>query len=141
LEPILDDDIIEKKCLVGDDAEVLLDSYKACVVYLLSHLSFAYMELRHYSDAIDCLDEAIAIAEDKVADLYFRRSQARTYNTYSGDEELDKAMKDIDKAIALKPQDIYEEHKKMIIKFAEDRFNSELEKTQSKIKFTPRNCK
>jgi tetratricopeptide (TPR) repeat protein len=126
----LDEDVIEGKCIL-EESDVLVDSYKACVVYLLSHLSYAYMELRHYSDAIDCLDEAIVIAEDKVADLYFRRSQARAYNSYSSAEDLEKAMADINKAIELKPQSIYDEHKKIINDICEEKFNSELEKTQS----------
>jgi tetratricopeptide (TPR) repeat protein len=102
-------------------------------------MSYAYMELRHFSDAIDCLDEAITIAEDKVADLYFRRSQARAYNNYSTEEELQKAIVDIDKANELKPQDIYSEHKNIIEKIAEDRFNNELEKTQSIVVANVRN--
>jgi tetratricopeptide (TPR) repeat protein len=73
------------------------------------------MELRHYSEAIDCLDEALAIAEDKLPDLYFRRSQARTYNKFSDNEELEKAMQDIDKAIELKDEPLYKEHKDILL--------------------------
>ncbi len=121
LEPILDDDIIEKSVYL-DDVKVEEDSYQACVVYLLMNLSYAYMELRHYSDALDCLNECAEVAEDKLPDVYLRRSQARTYNKRSTDEELDKAMKDIDKAIGLKPEEeIYKEHKEILKNIMEKR--------------------
>jgi hypothetical protein len=103
------------------------------------HLCYAYIELRHYSDAIDCCDEAAAIAEDKVADVYFRRSQARTYNTYSSEEELQKALQDIETAISLKSDPIYEEHKDILIKIIDKKFTDEVEKSQSNINFNPRN--
>jgi tetratricopeptide (TPR) repeat protein len=97
------------------------------------HLSYAYMEMRHYSDAVDCMDEAIEIAEDKVPDLYFRRSQARAYNNYSNEEELEKAMADIDKAISLKDDPMYREHKKFIEEFIAKKFSDEVDRAKSNI--------
>jgi tetratricopeptide (TPR) repeat protein len=132
LDPILDDDIVEKMVYL-DDVKVEEDSFKACVVYTLMHLSYSYMEMRHYTDALDCLDEALEIAEDKVPDLYFRRSQTRTYNSYSSEEELEKAMFDIEKAISLKENPMYEEHKKMLQDIIEKKFTDEVERTRSKI--------
>jgi tetratricopeptide (TPR) repeat protein len=129
LDPILDSDIIEKKVYL-DDVKVEEDSYKACVVYLLMNLSYAYMELRHYSEAVDCLDECMEIAEDKVPDLYFRRSQARTYNSNSTEEELEKAFNDIEKAIQLKDDPMYKEHRDILLKIIESRVNEEAENTK-----------
>jgi tetratricopeptide (TPR) repeat protein len=114
-----------------DDVKVEEDSFKACVVYTLMHLSYAYMEARHYTDAIDCLDEALEIAEDKVPDLYFRRSQARTYNSYSNEDEYEKAMADIDKAISLKENPLYEEHKKILQDIIEKKFTDEVDRAKS----------
>jgi tetratricopeptide (TPR) repeat protein len=128
LDPILDEDF-DEKIVYLDDIKVEKDSYEACVVYLLNNLSYSYMELRHFSEAIDCLDEALAIAEDKLPDLYFRRSQARTYNKFSDNEELEKAMQDIDKAIELKDEPLYKEHKDIIIKINEERIKKELDRT------------
>jgi tetratricopeptide (TPR) repeat protein len=115
-----------------DDVKVEEDSFKACVVYTLMHLSYAYMEMRHYSDAVECMDEAIDIAEDKVPDLYFRRSQARAYNNYSNEEDYEKAMADIDKAISLKDDPMYKEHKKFIEEFIEKKFKDEVDRAKSK---------
>jgi tetratricopeptide (TPR) repeat protein len=132
LDAILDEDIEEKHVYL-DDVQVEEDSYKACVVYLLMNLSYAYMELRHFTEAIECMDEAIPMAEDKVPDLYFRRSQARTYNKFSTEEELQLAMEDIDKAIELKPdENIYKEHKMKLENIKKEKLVKELEKTKSK---------
>ena len=107
--------------------------YDQCV----NNLSYAYIELRHYSDAISCLDEAISIAEEKVPDLFFRRSQARTYNKFSNDEELLKALDDIDKAIKLKDEILYKEHKDIINKIRNENIiekNDKVNKIMSKVK-------
>ena len=132
LDPVLDVDIKECKAFL-DDVAVEEDSYNACVVFLLMCLSNSYMELRHYSEAIDCLDECISIAGDKISDLYFRRSQVRTDNKCSNDEDLRIANSDIEKAISLKKEKIYFEHKEKLTKIIEDKKSSSLEKIESKI--------
>jgi tetratricopeptide (TPR) repeat protein len=129
LDPILDDDI-DEKIVYLDDIKVEEDSYKASVVYLLNNLSYAYMELRHYTEAIDTLDEALSIAEDKVPDLFFRRSQARACNKFSDNEELEKAMQDIDKAISLKDDPLYHEHKQFLNKIKEERAKKGIQRTE-----------
>jgi len=115
------------------------DSYKASVVYLLMCLSYSYMELRHFSEAIECLDECIGIAGDKVPDLFFRRSQARALNKCSNDEQLHIAKADIEKAISLKKEQIYLEHYEKLKKIIEDRkamFLSKMEGLINKAKFS-----
>jgi hypothetical protein len=136
LEAILDEDIEEKHVYL-DNIKVEEDSFKACTVYLLMNLSSAYMELRHYSDSLDCLDECIQIAEEKVPDLFFRRSQARTFNKTSNQMELELAMQDIEKAISLKDEAIYKEHKQTlqkILKERQDVFNENRERILTKVK-------
>ena len=76
LDGILDDEIEEKKC------------------YLDCH-----MELRQYTNAIECLDECEELAGNLVPDVFFRRAQARMFNKNSTDEDLLKAKSDIEKAI------------------------------------------
>jgi tetratricopeptide (TPR) repeat protein len=126
LDPILDEDIIEKIVYL-DDVAVENDSYEACLVYLLNNLAYAYMELRHYSEALDCLEEAIEIAKDRVPDLFFRRSQARCYNKFSKDEDLLLAKEDIDRAISLKKDEIiYKEHLNILNKLIEKTFDEKL---------------
>jgi len=109
-------------------------------------LSYSYMELRHFSDAVECLDECEAIAGDKVPDLFFRRSQARALNKCSNDEQLSLAKADIEKAISLKKEKepIYVEHYEKVKKIIEDRrasFTSKMEGIISKAKFSMQKMK
>lgn len=57
------------------------------------------MELRQYTNAIECLDECEELAGNLVPDVYFRRAQARMYNKNSTNEDMEKAKEDIEKAI------------------------------------------
>jgi tetratricopeptide (TPR) repeat protein len=133
LDPILDEDIIEKIVFL-DDVSVENDSYEACLVYLLSNLAYSYMELRHYSEALDCLEEAIEIAKDRLPDLFFRRSQARCYNKFSKNEDLFLAKEDIEKAISLKKDEIiYKEHLNILDKLIDKRFEEKLGIAESKL--------
>lgn len=133
LDPILDDDV-EEKIVYMDDVKVEEDSYQACVVYLLKNLGYAYMELRHFSEAIDCFDEALEVAGDRVPDLFFRRSQARTYNKYSTDEDFEQAKADIEKAIELKKDEIiFKEHLDILNKIVEKNYEEKFSKIESKI--------
>ena len=131
LDPVVDSDIKACKTFL-DDVAVEEDSYRACVVYLLMCLSSAYMELRHYSEAIECYDECIEVAGDKVSDLFFRRSQARACNKFSNDAQLKLAKEDIEKAISIKSEEIYKEHNEKLKKIIEDRIKSRNEIIESK---------
>jgi tetratricopeptide (TPR) repeat protein len=135
LDPILDNDIKECKAFL-DDVAVEEESYNASIVFLLMCLSNSYMELRHYSEAIDCLDECIGIAQDKVADLYFRRSQARTYNKLSTEEDLKIAKADIEKAISLNSKEqMYQEHFEKLKKISEEKKVKTIEKIERKLNY------
>lgn len=135
LDPILDDDI-EEKIVFMDDVKVEEDSYQACVVYLLKNLGYTYMELRHFSEAIDCFDEALEVAGDRVPDLYFRRSQARVYNKYSREEDYELARADALKAIELKKDEIiFKEHLDILNKIMEKSFEEKFSKIESKFYF------
>ena len=98
LDGILDDEIEEKKCYL-DAPDVEKESYEACVVYLLEIMAYCHMELRQYTNAIECLDECEEIAGNLVPDVFFRRAQARMFNKNSTDEDLLKAREDLEKAI------------------------------------------
>ena len=98
LDGILDDEIEEKKCYL-DAPDVEEESYKACVIYILEIMAYCHMELRQYTNAIECLDECEELAGNLVPDVFFRRAQARMFNKNSTDEDLLKAKSDIEKAI------------------------------------------
>ena len=126
LDAVLDEEIEEKHVYL-DDVSVEEDSFKACIVYLLEMLAYAHMEMRQYHCALECLDECAEIAEDKVPDVYFRRSQARTYNRYSTYDELNLALDDIEKAIKLKSEEkIYKEHKEILLNIIKEKSEEKL---------------
>ena len=103
LDGILDEDINIKSCYV-DAPEGQEESFKSCVVYTLEIMAYCFIELRHYTSAISCLDECEKIAGDLVPDVFFRRTQARMYNKNSNESEILKAKADIEKAIKLGEQ-------------------------------------
>ncbi len=77
-----------------------LGSSKTCLCYILKSLSYCYINLRDYKEAIKCLDEAEELLGEKIPDTYYRRSQARLYNKDSNLQDLLLALKDINKAIS-----------------------------------------
>ena len=145
--PILDDDIVEKNSC---DLNLNLDedSYRFCIVNILLCMSYCYIELRHYSSAIDCLNECVNYCEDneKHPDAYLRRSQARMYNKFSDDAQLVLALADIQKAINLsvKWEDkIYNDHYNILMKLIQTRKTIEKERIKSNfiINYFIRICK
>ncbi len=55
----------------------------------------------HYSEALKCLNECLEYAGDTISDIYFRRAQVLTYNKFSGIEDYQNALKDVEKALIL----------------------------------------
>ena len=105
-------------------------------------MSSVYLERRHFTEAIKCLDEAEEIAGDKVPDLFFRRSQARTYNKYSTYKDLELAMQDLENAFKSNIEfnernkdnfmskndnfEVYTEHKLILEKIMTNKLNSNI---------------
>ena len=110
MNAILDSDIDVKKCNM-DDPESQEESFKSCVVYILLIMSYCFIELRHYSSAIQCLNECEEEAGDLVPDVFLRRAQAIMSKKNLSKIELEKAGMDLEKGINLAKK-----------------FNSELEK-------------
>lgn len=64
-------------------------------------MAYCNMELRLYSEAVECLDECAILAKNYFPDIYLRRAQARIYNKKSTYEELKLAENDINTGIKL----------------------------------------
>ena len=98
--PILDEEINTVKCFrdmnVGEE-----DSYRFYISTLLLALGYTFIELRHFTSALECLTECISMSENFSSDAYFRRSQIRFYNKKSNEEDLNLALNDINKAISV----------------------------------------
>ena len=62
-------------------------------------MAYCFIELRHYSSAINCLNECEKEAGDLIPDVFLRRAQARMYKKNITKEELELAEKDLEKSI------------------------------------------
>lgn len=131
LDPIFDTDIYQDLAKISD-LVTEEDIYRYCLIYLLMAMSYSFMELRHFKEAIDCLDECIIYAGDKIADPYFRRSQARMCNKFSDDEQLLLALADIQKAKSISNDNKYEENYQKLISLIEEKKKIEFEKIDCK---------
>ena len=96
---LLDEDIEEKKVIRENNNDEKL--YKGCLIYILEIMAYCYIQLRLYSNAIECLDECVNITGNYFPDAYLRRAQARINNKKISDQEIKLAEKDINKAIHL----------------------------------------
>ena len=118
--PILDEEINIVKCFVDMNAAEE-DSYRFNISTLLMALAYAFIELRHFTSAVECLTECISISENFLPDAYFRRSQVRFYNKKSKEEDLKLALNDVNKAISINANynsKIYNLHLKNVLSAA-----------------------
>lgn len=127
LEPIFDDDIYQDQIKI-EDLSSERDSYRYSLIYLLLAMSYSFIQLRHFKDAIECLDECISLSGEKMADPYFRRCQARMCNKFSDEEQLMIALADIQKAKSISIDKIYDETYLKLMILIEQRQVKELEK-------------
>ena len=148
MNAILDDDIEIKSCYM-DEPKAEEESYKSCVVYILLVMAYCFIELRHYSSAINCLNESEKEAGDLVPDVFLRRAQALICKKNISKIELENAEKDLEKSIQLAEKfnielkkeydemhpvyraryinlDIYYLMKKKLEKIKEERINEEI---------------
>ena len=102
---IIDKDIEEK--IINYNTNNIINNkkieniYIACLIYILEIMAYCNIELRLYSNAIECLEECVILGNDNFPDIYLRLTQARIYNKKSSDEELALAEKNINKGINL----------------------------------------
>jgi len=96
------------------------EQFNFAIFSLLFNLSYSYMELRHYTEALECLNECLEYFNEN-SDVYFRRSQARIYNKFSDEDSQLIALLDIQKALKLKNCTIYQEHLEKVNRHIEER--------------------
>ena len=148
MNAILDEDIEIKTCYM-DEPKAEEESFKSCVVYILLVMAYCFIELRHYSSAINCLNECEKEAGDLVPDVFLRRAQALICKKNLSKDELEQAEKDLEKSIILAEKfnidlkkeydemhqvyrtryinlDIYYLIKKKLEKIKEERINEEI---------------
>ena len=98
---ILDDNIKLRRITTENSNQGEEDLYKTSLIYILEILAYCYMEIRRYSNAVECLNECVKISGNLFPDVYLRRAQARISNKKISNEELIFAEDDINKALNL----------------------------------------
>ena len=100
---ILDRDIEEKIINYNNNINnnKIENIYKASLIYILEIMAYCNIELRLFSNSIECLEECVILGKENFPDIYLRLAQARIYNKKSSDEELALAEKNINKGINL----------------------------------------
>lgn len=88
--PLKNCDFISGKITL-DKTSLEYDFYKSYLVSILTSMAYCYMELRNYSEANKCLDEASQLDGNENPILNFRIAQTMIYNRFSKEEELAEA--------------------------------------------------
>ena len=108
---IIDDDIELRRINTDPNYSYEEGSYKTYVINILKGLAYCYMNLRHYSEAEKCMDEALGYSKASKPDILLRRAQSIMYNKFSPVEKLEKALNDLKEAQSLKKDDkMIDEH-------------------------------
>ncbi len=95
------------------------------LISLLLNQSAVYCKLFHFKEAMRCCDDALRLTQ-KSAEVYYRRSQAATYNRGSSIEQLEAAKRDIDQAISMRPgEEKYKKHKGVLEGVVEAKLQTE----------------
>ena len=102
---IIDDDIELRRINTDPNYSYEEGSYKTYVINILKGLAYCYMNLRHYSEAEKCMDEALGYSKASKPDILLRRAQSIMYNKFSPVEKLEKALNDLKEAQTLKKDD------------------------------------
>ena len=74
---IVDGDIIKRSSYLNSTDDD--DTFNDCICSILLSISYCFLQMRHYKNTVDCLDECLEIDENNVIAL-FRRSQELQYN-------------------------------------------------------------
>ena len=135
--PIIDEDIREKKVKIKKkNIDQDLVHFNKTMLTLLKAMSYCYIHLRAYSEAVKCLNEAFEYDNEDLPDLYFRRGQARMYNKYSTINDLMLAKKDFNNARVRKPDEpTIEEQYKIFCEMVKKKENDQVEKISRMLLF------
>lgn len=130
-DAIIDEDVELKRISTDSSLKYEEDSYRTCVIYILKSLSYCYMNLRAYSEAVKCMEEAIGYASASLPDVLLRKCQAIMYNKFSSELFLSKALSDIQTAKGIKKTKMIEDHLVIISTIIEDKKKQRYDRVQS----------
>lgn len=118
---IVDADVELKRISTDSSLKYEEDSYRTCIINILKALSYCYINLRAYSEAVKCMEEAIGYASASLPDVLLRKSQGIMYNKFSSELLLSKALSDLQTAKAIQKTKIIEDHIAIISTIIDDK--------------------
>ena len=116
---LLDEDIEIRRLNTNKDNSYEESGFKSYLINILKGICYCYMNMRYYSEAVKCMDEAMSYVLVSRGEVLFRRAQAIMYNKFSGLKDLNQAQVDLCQAKMFRKIDLINEH----IKDIEDLIN------------------
>ena len=116
---LLDEEIEIRRLNTNKDNSYEESGFKSYLINILKGICYCYMNMRYYSEAVKCMDEAMSYVLISRGEVLFRRAQAIMYNKFSKLNDLNQAQVDLCQAKMFKKIDLINEH----IKDIEDLIN------------------
>jgi len=111
---LYDADIEIKRINLSKENSYEESGFKNYIINILKGICYCYMNMRHYSEAVKCMDEAMSYVLTSRGEVLFRRAQAIMYNKFSELKELNQAQVDLSQAKMFKKIELINEHIKDI---------------------------
>ena len=109
---LYDKDIEIRRINTNKENDYEESGFKAYLINILKGICYCYMNMRHYSEAVKCMDEAMSYVLVSRGEVLFRRAQAIMYNKFSELKELNQAHADLCQAKMFKKIELINEHMK-----------------------------
>ena len=109
---LYDKDIEIRRINTNKENDYEESGFKAYLINILKGICYCYMNMRHYSEAVKCMDEAMSYVLTSRGEVLFRRAQAIMYNKFSELKELNQAHADLCQAKMFKKIELINEHMK-----------------------------
>ena len=111
---LYDSDIEIRRINTNKDNNYEESGFKNYIINILKGICYCYMSMRHYSEAVKCMDEAMSYVLVSRGEVLFRRAQAIMYNKFSELKDLNQAHADLTQAKMFKRIELINEHIKDI---------------------------
>jgi hypothetical protein len=116
---LLDEEVEIRRLNTNKENAYEESGFKSYLINILKGMCYCYMNMRHYSEAVKCMDEAMSYVLISRGEVLFRRAQAIMYNKFSKLKDLNQAQVDLCQAKMFRKIDLINEH----IKDIEDLIN------------------
>ena len=107
---LYDADIEIRRINTSKDNNYEESGFKSYIINILKAICYCYMNMRYYSEAVKCMDEAMSYVLVSRGEVLFRRAQAIMYNKFSQLKDLNQAHVDLSTARMFRKIDLINEH-------------------------------